>query len=92
MSAFVGKSGNLVFAPSFSDSDPPLTFMGRRPVLRRPERPQFGNSGDKIRQTVAVVRHMFERIVRRDVGSDAAPRFSQRTLFPLVRQATETTS
>jgi uncharacterized membrane protein YkgB len=63
--------------------------MGRRPALRRQGRPQFGNSGDKIRQTVAVARHIFERVLRREVGSAAGFAFSERTLFPLVRQATE---
>jgi uncharacterized membrane protein YkgB len=63
--------------------------MGRHARLRRPGRPQFGNSGDKIWQKVAVARHIFERVLRRDVGSAAGPQFSERTLFPLVRQATE---
>jgi uncharacterized membrane protein YkgB len=63
--------------------------MARRPALRRPERSQFGNSGDKIRQAVAVGRHMFEGIDRGNVGSDAGRQSSERILFPLTRQAIE---
>jgi hypothetical protein len=31
--------------------------------------PQFANSGDKIWQTVAVARHIVDRVLQRDIGS-----------------------
>src|SRR5262245_61619663 len=60
-----------LFTKTFSTVSTPLghSIGRRRPPLRRPGMPQFGNSGDKIWQAVAVARPYVSTVLQRDGGS-----------------------
>jgi uncharacterized membrane protein YkgB len=82
MSAFGGKSGNFVFAPSFSGSDPARTFIGRPPRCEGREDRNSEIAATRSGKRVAVARHIFQMVLQRDVEQRV-------TLFPLVGQAME---
>jgi uncharacterized membrane protein YkgB len=72
--------------------DPTRTFENDDRARRCEGRamPQFGNSGDKIGQTVAVARYMyFERVSFSATVGRSSDQQQRVRLFPLVRQAME---